>query len=143
MVRNVRNRPDCHGTGKVIKEKCPTATEPAIYASKKKIQVSIPAGKTTAHSDPGQRRTRCQRRPRGDLLVEVVVSRHPVFQRQDVNISPPCPSALHRRHWVENLVTNTVDGPPAIYDVKPGTQTDTMVRLKGKGTFPAEQICPR
>ncbi len=29
--------------------------------------------------------------PRGDLLVEVVVSRHPIFQRQDMNIYSTVP----------------------------------------------------
>ena len=56
-------------------------------ASKKKISVSVPAGIDNGQSirirgkgEPG-----VNGGPRGDLLVEVQVSRHPIFQRQDVD----------------------------------------------------------
>ncbi len=134
MVRNVQTCPDCHGTGKVIKEKCPDCYGTGYIASKKKIQVSIPAGIDNGQSirirdkgEPG-----VNGGPRGDLLVEVVVSRHPVFQRQDMNIFSTVPISFAQAALGGELRINTVDGP-VIYDVKPGTQTDTKVRLKGKG----------
>ena len=134
MVRNVQTCPDCHGTGKVIKDKCPDCYGTGYIASKKKIQVSIPAGIDNGQSirirdkgEPG-----VNGGPRGDLLVEVVVSRHPVFQRQDMNIFSTVPISFAQAALGGELRINTVDGP-VIYDVKPGTQTDTKVRLKGKG----------
>lgn len=134
MVRNVQTCPDCHGTGKVIKDKCPDCYGTGYIASKKKIQVSIPAGIDNGQSirirdkgEPG-----VDGGPRGDLLVEVVVSRHPVFQRQDMNIFSTVPISFAQAALGGELRINTVDGP-VIYDVKPGTQTDTKVRLKGKG----------
>ena len=88
MVQNVQSCPDCNGTGQIIKEKCPDCRGTGYIASKKKIQVSIPAGIDDGQSvrirekgEPG-----VNGGPRGDLLVEVVVSRHPIFQRQDMNI---------------------------------------------------------
>ena len=133
-VRNVQTCPDCHGTGKVIKDKCPDCYGTGYIASKKKIQVSIPAGIDNGQSirirdkgEPG-----VNGGPRGDLLVEVVVSRHPVFQRQDMNIFSTVPISFAQAALGGELRINTVDGP-VIYDVKPGTQTDTKVRLKGKG----------
>ena len=134
MVRNVQTCPDCHGTGKVIKDKCPDCYGTGYIASKKKIQVSIPAGIDNGQSirirdkgEPG-----VNGGPRGDLLVEVVVSRHPVFQRQDMNIFSTVPISFAQAALGGELRINTVDGP-VIYDVNPGTQTDTKVRLKGKG----------
>ena len=134
MVQNVRPCPDCNGTGKIIKEKCPDCYGTGYIASKKKIQVSIPAGIDNGQSirirdkgEPG-----VNGGPRGDLLVEVVVSRHPVFQRQDMNIFSTVPISFAQAALGGELRINTVDGP-VIYDVKPGTQTDTKVRLKGKG----------
>ena len=44
MVQNVQSCPDCNGTGQIIKEKCPDCRGTGYIASKKKIQVSIPAG---------------------------------------------------------------------------------------------------
>lgn len=134
MVRNVQTCPECHGTGKVIKEKCTGCYGTGYISSRKKIQVSIPAGIDNGQSirirEKGEPGTNGG--PRGDLLVEVIVSRHPVFQRQDMNIFSTVPISFAQAALGGELKINTVDGP-VIYDVKPGTQTDTKVRLKGKG----------
>ena len=70
--------------------------------------------------------------PRGDVLVEVIVGRHPIFQRQDYNIFSTVPVSFAVAALGGEVVIDTVDGK-VIYDVKPGTQTDTKIRLKGKG----------
>ena len=134
MVQNVQSCPDCNGTGQIIKEKCPDCRGTGYIASKKKIQVSIPAG-----IDDGQSvRIREKGEPgvnggsRGDLLVEVVVSRHPIFQRQDMNIYSTAPISFAQAALGGEVRINTVDGD-VLYEVKPGTQTDTKIRLKGKG----------
>ena len=70
--------------------------------------------------------------PRGDLLVEVNVARHPIFQRQDMNIYSTAPLTYAQAALGGEIHINTVDGD-VVYEVKPGTQTDTRIRLKGKG----------
>ena len=65
-------------------------------------------------------------------MVEVMVQRHPIFQRQDYNIYSTVPVSFAVAALGGEVVIDTVDGQ-VIYDVKPGTQTDTSVRLKGKG----------
>lgn len=133
-VRNVQTCPDCNGTGKVIKEKCADCHGSGFIASRKKIQVSIPAGIDNGQSvrirdkgEPG-----ANGGPRGDLLVEVIVGRHPIFQRQDYNIYSTVPVSYAVAALGGDVIVDTVDGK-VIYEVKPGTQTDTKVRLKGKG----------
>ena len=134
MVQNVRTCPDCNGTGKIIKEKCPDCYGTGYIANKKKISVSIPAGVDNGQSvrlrgkgEPG-----VNGGPRGDLLVEVIVARHPIFQRQDMNIYSTAPISFVTAALGGTVRIKTVDGEVE-YDVKPGTQTDTRVRLKGKG----------
>ena len=133
-VRNVQTCPDCNGTGKVIKEKCPDCHGSGYIASRKKIQVSIPAGIDNGQSvrirEKGEPGTNGG--PRGDLLVEVIVGRHPIFQRQDYDIYSNVPVSYAVAALGGEIVVDTVDGK-VIYEVKPGTQTDTRVRLKGKG----------
>lgn len=133
-VQNVQTCPDCQGTGKIIKEKCPDCGGTGYVASKKKISVSIPAGIDNGQSvrirekgEPG-----VNGGPRGDLLVEVVVSRHPIFQRQDIDIFSTVPISFPVAALGGTIRIKTVDGEVE-YDVKPGTQTDTRVRLRGKG----------
>ena len=133
-VQNVQTCPDCGGSGKIIKDKCPDCRGTGYIASKKKIQVSIPAGIDNGQSvrirekgEPG-----INGGPRGDLLVEVVVSRHPILQRQDMNIYSTAQISFAQAALGGEIRIHTVDGD-VLYEVKPGTQTNTRIRLKGKG----------
>ncbi len=133
-IRNVQACPDCQGTGKIIKDKCNDCRGTGYVSMKKRYALGIPAG-----IDNGQRR----RMPglgepgvngggRGDVVVEVLVGRHPIFQRQDYNIFSTVPMSFAVAALGGEVVVDTVDGK-VIYDVKAGTQTDTKIRLKGKG----------
>ena len=70
--------------------------------------------------------------PRGDVLVEVIVGRHPIFQRQDFDIFSTVPISFAVAALGGEVLIDTVDGK-VVYDVKAGTQTDTKIRLRGKG----------
>ena len=70
--------------------------------------------------------------PRGDLLLEVTVSRHPIFQRQDVHLFSTAPITFAQAALGGDVRIKTIDGD-VLYNIKPGTKTDTKVRLKGKG----------
>lgn len=133
-IRNSQVCPDCGGTGKTIKEKCPDCHGSGYISGRKKIQVSIPAGIDNGQSvrirdkgEPG-----VNGGPRGDLLVEVVVDRHPIFQRQEMNIFSTVPVSFAVAALGGEILIDTVDGK-VVYDVKAGTQTDTRIRLRGKG----------
>ena len=133
-VQNVQTCPECSGSGKVVREKCSDCRGTGYIASKKKIQVSIPAGIDNGQSvrirekgEPG-----VNGGPRGDLLVEVTVSRHPHLQRQDMNIYSTASITFAQAALGSEIRINTVDGD-VLYEVKPGTQTETKIRLRGKG----------
>lgn len=133
-VQNVQTCPNCGGSGKVIKERCTSCSGTGYTSSKKKIEVTIPAGIDNGQSvrirEKGEPGTNGG--PRGDLLVEVNVSRHPIFQRQDMHIFSTVPISFAQAALGGDVKIQTVDGA-VIYNVKPGTKTDTKVRLKGKG----------
>ncbi len=134
MVQNVQTCPECRGTGKIIKDKCPECHGSGYIAKRRKIKVSIPAGIDNGQSvrirEKGEPGTNGG--PRGDLLVEVNVSRHPIFQRQDMNIYSTAPISFAQAALGGEVRISTIDGD-ILYDVKPGTQTDTRIRLKNKG----------
>ena len=134
VVRNVQSCPDCHGTGKIIKERCPDCNGSGYISKKKNIAVSIPAG-----IDNGQCvRIRDKGEPginggeRGDLLVEVIVGNDPIFKRQDRDIYSSVSMTFAQAALGGDIRVKTIDGE-VIYNIKPGTQTDTRVRLRGKG----------
>ncbi len=134
VVRNVQTCPDCRGTGKIIKEHCPDCHGTGYISSKKNIAVSIPAGidngqcvRIRDKGEPG-----VNGGPRGDLLVEVVVSNDPIFRRQDMDIYSTVPITFAQAALGGDIRVKTIDGE-VINTIKPGTQTDTRVRLRGKG----------
>lgn len=133
-MQNVQTCPDCGGTGQIIKEKCPDCRGTGYITRRKKLKVTIPAGiddgqciRMSGAGEPGTNGGEG-----GDLLVEAVVSKHPVFVRKDMNIYSTVPISFAKAALGGPIIIKTVDGQVE-YEVKAGTQTDTKVRLKGKG----------
>ena len=133
-VRNVQACPDCSGSGKIIKDRCATCSGSGYTSSRKTIKVSIPAGIDNGQSvrirekgEPG-----VNGGPRGDLLVEVLVDPDSRFERQDYDIYYTLRISYAVAVLGGSVVIDTIDGQVA-YDVKAGTQTGTVVRLRGKG----------
>ena len=133
-VQNVTTCPDCQGTGQIIKEKCTDCHGTGYISRKKRIAVSIPAGIDNGQSvrirekgEPG-----INGGPRGDLLVEVRVASHAIFQRSEYDIYSSAPISFAQAALGGEVMIDTLDGK-VVYEVKPGTQTDTRIRLRGKG----------
>ncbi|SDB19664.1 molecular chaperone DnaJ [Eubacterium oxidoreducens] len=134
MMQSQRTCPECNGSGKIIKDKCPDCRGTGYVASRKKLSVTIPAGiedgmsvRIRGKGEPGTNGG-----PRGDLLVEVAVPRHPIFQRNGMDIYSSAPISFAQAALGGDVKINTLDGE-IIETIKPGTQTDTQIRLKGKG----------
>ena len=133
-MQNVQVCPNCHGSGKIVKEKCTSCNGTGYKRVRKSFEVSIPAGIDNGLSvrmpqggEPG-----VNGGERGDLLVECIVSPHPIFKRQESNIFSTVPISFATAALGGTIRIKTVDGEVE-YTVKAGTQTDTRVRLAGKG----------
>ena len=134
VIQNQKTCPDCKGTGKVIRDKCKDCYGTGYIATRKTIKVVIPAG-----IDEGQSiRMRDLGEPgvnggeRGSLLVDVQISRDPIFQRDNFDLYSTMPISYAQAALGGDIRIHTIDGD-VLYDLKPGTQTDTKVRLRGKG----------
>lgn len=133
-VRNVQTCPDCGGSGKIIKDKCSDCGGTGYISSRKTINVTIPAGIDNGQSvrirekgEPG-----INGGPRGDLLVEVIVSSHETFERQGMDIFSIVSISYPIAALGGSIMIDTVDGR-IVYDVKAGTQTGTQIRFRNKG----------
>ena len=100
---------------------------------RKTIQVSIPAGIDNGQSirirgkgEPGRNGGE-----RGDLLVEVIVSQHPIFKRQDMDVYSTVPISFAKAALGGSIRIATVDGQVE-YEVKPGTPDRYRVRLRAR-----------
>ena len=83
------------------------------FKVRKRIKVQIPAGIDNGQSvrirekgEPG-----INGGPRGDLLVNVTVSRHPKFQRQEYDIYSTEPVTFAQAALGGTIKIDTVDGP--------------------------------
>lgn len=133
-VRNVQTCPDCGGTGKIIKDKCADCGGTGYITNRKAINVTIPAGIDNGQSvrirekgEPG-----INGGPRGDLLVEVIVSPHETFERDGFDIFSIVKISYPIAALGGSVMIDTVDGR-IVYDIKAGTQTGTQVRFRNKG----------
>lgn len=134
MMQNVATCPDCNGTGKVIKDRCKDCYGSGYIVKKIRKKVDIPAGidngqcvRVREYGEPGTNGG-----PRGDLLVEVTISKSSDFERQDMNIFSNANISFAIAALGGDVRIKTVDGD-IIYTVTAGTQTGTRIRLKGKG----------
>ena len=133
-MRSVRPCSQCGGSGKIIRDKCPNCQGTGYVRNRQRIAIDIPAGIDDGQSirlrgkgDPG-----VNGGERGDLLVEVSVAQHPIFKRQDTDIFSTVPISFANAALGGPIRIRTVDGEVE-FQVKPGTQTDTRIRLRGKG----------
>lgn len=134
VVRNVATCPDCGGKGTVVKDKCPDCRGTGYISSKKKIRVTIPSGIDDGQSIriQGKGEPGTNGGPRGDLLVEVRVAADPLFKRQDYDVFSDVPISFAQAALGDEIRIKTIDGE-VLYEVKPGTQPMTRVRLRGRG----------
>lgn len=102
----------------------------------KNIRITIPAGvsdgqkiKLGGYGQPG-----VNGGPNGDLYITFVVEEDPEFKRLGDDIYADADIDLYAAVLGGDVTLNTLNGQVKLH-VKPGTQPDAKVRLKGKG-FP-------
>lgn len=134
IMQSVQVCPDCNGSGQVIKERCPACNGTGYTQTTKTIKVTIPAGIDNGQSvrlsgmgEPG-----INGGMRGDLIVEVLVTQHPILKRQGTNIFSTVSISYPTAVLGGAVRVKTVDGDVEL-TIKPGTPSDCKMRLRGKG----------
>lgn len=133
-VTSVRTCSQCQGTGKIIKDPCSTCRGTGKVKKSKKYEVNIPKG-----IDNGQTIRLANKGEigengggYGDLLVTVYVQPDPMFIRKGFDVYCDVPITFVQAALGGEITIKTIDGEQK-YSVKPGTQPETVVTLRGVG----------
>ena len=99
-----------------------------------KVKVKIPAGVDAGQSVRmrGEGCVGYNGGPNGDLLVEIYLKRHPIFQRQNMDVFCEVPITFTQAALGAQIEVPTLDGKTT-YDIPEGTQTGRQFVLSGKG----------
>lgn len=126
--------PQCGGTGTEIKDPCPTCSGSGQTRQVKRYRVNIPPGvrdgsrvRLAGKGEPGLRGG-----PPGDLYVVTRVAESPVFKRKGDNVEVEVPVTIVEAIRGATIEVPTLNGRKKIR-VPPGTQHDTVQRLRGEG----------
>lgn len=126
--------PKCGGRGKIIKTPCSTCKGKGKVRRTKQIKVKIPAGVDDGQSVRvrGEGSAGANGGQAGDLLVEIYIKRHSLFEREGADVLCEMPISFTQAALGAEIEVPTLDGKVR-YTVPEGTQTGTTFRLKGKG----------
>lgn len=124
----------CGGRGKIIKTPCNTCKGKGKVRRNHKTNVKVPAGVDDGQSVRvrGEGCVGTGGAPSGDLLVEITIKPHALFQREDFDVLCEVPISFAQAALGAEIKVPTLDGTVS-YTIPEGTQTGREFTLRGKG----------
>ena len=124
----------CGGSGRTYEEKCSKCRGTGKVRENKDLEVKIPAGVDSGNRLrlAGKGEAGENGGPNGDIYIEFIVGKHPLFERDDSDIYLELPITI-----TDAVLGAKVDVPTLFGTVKlsipAGSKTGDKHRLKGKG----------
>ena len=124
----------CRGKGKIIKNPCNNCRGTGFIRISKKLEVSIPAGIDDGERIAlrGQGNDGRNGGSAGDLILQVTVKPHPIFERDGYNIYCEVPLPVTDAILGAEIEIPTLEGNTK-YTIPEGTQPGTAFTVKGQG----------
>ena len=127
--------PDCHGTGKKIKEKCPKCSGNGMTRENRNIEINIPGG--ISHDQVltlrGQGEAGRNGGPAGDMQILIQVENHKLLKREGYDVYVDVPISFTEALLGAKIKIPGIDETLEL-TVPELTQTGTILTVKGKGT---------
>jgi len=127
--------PRCFGRGTLVETPCGECRGEGSVARRKKIRVRIPAGtedgdriRLRGKGEPGTAGA-----PPGDLFLTVRVKPDRFFRRDGLDVTCRVPINIAQAMLGTKVRVRTIQGGKVEVKVPAGTQSGTMLRLKGQG----------
>ncbi|MBE6933517.1 MAG: molecular chaperone DnaJ [Ruminococcaceae bacterium] len=126
--------PQCNGRGKLVKNPCNTCRGKGKVRRTQKIKVKIPAG--IDHGQrvrvPGEGCVGSNGGPSGDVMVDILLRRHPIFSRDTYTVFCEVPLTFSQAALGGEIQVPTLDGK-VNFEIPEGTQTGTVFSIRDKG----------
>lgn len=126
--------PYCHGKGELPQDSCENCGGEGVIRRKKELEVSIPAGiedgmrlRILSEGELGENNG-----PAGDLYLQIHLQLHKLFQRKGKDLHLTVPISFSQAALGDEIEVPTIDGK-ANLTIPSGTQTETVLRMRGKG----------
>lgn len=130
----LRTCPKCHGAGQVVRDPCAKCHGEGRFPGERTIELRIPPGVDTqtrmrigGEGEPG-----INGGPPGDLYVVLEVEEHPFFERRNSDLYCTIPISIAQAALGTEIAVPTLNGDEKL-KVPEGTQSGSILRLKGKG----------
>ena len=130
----------CGGGGVIIEHRCSTCNGSGVERRPREVQARIPAGvadgqriRLKGRGTPGRNGG-----PAGDLIVECHVTPHPRFGRDGNHLTVRVAVTFPQAALGGDVDVPTLDGPLVKLRLRPGTQSGSRHRVKGKGLTTAK-----
>ena len=124
----------CRGTGKIIHQPCKTCRGLGSIRRQHKMTVKIPAGIDDGQtiSRQGYGNAGANGGPAGDLLINVIVRPHAIFERDGSSVVMEQEISYVQATLGAEIEVPTLDGRVKL-NIPEGTQPGAVFRLRGKG----------
>lgn len=126
--------PNCNGTGSVIKHKCTDCRGEGSKNESVEETINIPKGVDTGQNLRVAQKGHASESggPMGDLLINVVVKPHPIFQRKGYDIMSDITIPVYKAVLGGSVDLDTLYGPVEL-KVNAGTNSGDKKRLSRYG----------
>ena len=126
--------PQCNGRGKIVKNPCNTCRGKGKVRRTQKIKVKVPAGVDMGQTVRvrGEGCVGTNGGPNGDVLAEIYIRRHAIFQRDGMDVLCEVPITFSQAALGGQIQVPTLDGKTT-FDLPEGTQTGKEFILTGIG----------
>ena len=126
--------PQCSGRGKIVKNPCNTCRGKGKVYRNQKVKVNVPAGIDHGQTVRlrGEGNVGANGGPNGDLMVDVYIRQHPIFEREGVHVYCEVPITFTQAALGAEVEVPTLDGKIK-FEIPEGTQTGKMFSLAGRG----------
>ncbi len=126
--------PQCQGSGKMIKEHCTGCRGRGARHRTRQVRVKVPAGVKDGSRIKVRGKGAPDRLggPPGDLVVQIEVENHPLFERNGNHLNLVLPLTYAEAALGATLEIPTLNGPVKLR-IPAGTHNGKTFRLRGRG----------